>query len=568
MKKPGVTVDYVSPNSTCNIDVGDVVDEIRGVYIASETDFQNSMRNVRKGESITGVVNFAPFRCTPAEDRTLGFTVKEETPRSLNFGIDIEGGSRIVLAPVETNVTKEQITDTVKTIENRINFYGLREVKVSTLGSNLIQIEMSGGTGDDIRDFVSKQGRFEGELAQNIRYANNKSVVRVGNRTYNVELVGTQVRYDGDLYSVNETMLIGGETFRVISAGNGTSLLYADLFSGDDIVNVFTDAQNGGIRPTGQNEYEFSFGVQITKESAERFAKLTQGHLPSRSSSRDTYIEPRLILLLDGVPITELNIGSSLAGQAVTTATISGSESTLDAAVKERLRLVSTLRGGQLPLKLEIVKVDTITQTAGKELINSTIFVAIASIIAVGAIVSYRYRDYRLVIPMILISVAEIVIVIGMAASQAFAALVIIVAVLMGLIKREVTGIVGWATLAVMVLAASTVTITPWTIDIPVVAGLIAILGTGVNQMIIMSDQLFREKGKGLQERHKSAMHIIWSSAAIVVFAMVPLILGGIGSLKGFAIATIIGVLVGILVTRPAYVAIIEKVKKVQLDSV
>jgi len=63
-------------------------------------------------------------------------------------------------------------------------------------------------------------------------------------------------------------------------------------------------------------------------------------------------------------------------------------------------------------------------------------------------------------------------------------------------------------------------------------------------------------------------MHMIWSSAAIVVFAMIPLILGGIGALKGFAIATIIGVFVGILVTRPAYAAIIERVKRVELESV
>jgi len=47
---------------------------------------------------------------------------------------------------------------------------------------------------------------------------------------------------------------------------------------------------------------------------------------------------------------------------------------------------------------------------------------------------------------------------------------------------------------------------------------------------------------------------------------MLPLIFGGIGALKGFAIATIIGILVGLLITRPAYIAIIEKVKKVKLE--
>jgi preprotein translocase subunit SecD len=250
----------------------------------------------------------------------------------------------------------------------------------------------------------------------------------------------------------------------------------------------------------------------------------------------------------------------------VTRAVITGTENNREEAGKEKLRLESTLRSGKLPVRMEIEKVDTITQTAGRDLINSTILVAIASVIAVGVIVSLRYRDYKIVVPMVLVSLSEVVVVVGMATSQILAAVVIAAGILIGLWKREVVGILGWVTLLIMVMAASTVAIATWTIDIPVIAGLIAIMGTGVNQMIIMTDQLVREKGRALNERHKSAMHIIWSSAAIVVFAMIPLILGGIGALKGFAIATIIGVFVGILVTRPAYVAIIERIKKLHME--
>ena len=39
---------------------------------------------------------------------------------------------------------------------------------------------------------------------------------------------------------------------------------------------------------------------------------------------------------------------------------------------------------------------------------------------------------------------------------------------------------------------------------------------------------------------------------------MVPLVLIGVGLVRGFAITTMVGVLVGILVTRPAYAKIIE----------
>ena len=43
-----------------------------------------------------------------------------------------------------------------------------------------------------------------------------------------------------------------------------------------------------------------------------------------------------------------------------------------------------------------------------------------------------------------------------------------------------------------------------------------------------------------------------------VVVAMVPLLFAGAGLLKGFAITTIIGVTIGVFITRPAYSAFIE----------
>jgi preprotein translocase subunit SecD len=42
------------------------------------------------------------------------------------------------------------------------------------------------------------------------------------------------------------------------------------------------------------------------------------------------------------------------------------------------------------------------------------------------------------------------------------------------------------------------------------------------------------------------------------VVAMVPLFFAGAGLLKAFAITTIMGVTVGVLITRPAYAAIVE----------
>ena len=49
---------------------------------------------------------------------------------------------------------------------------------------------------------------------------------------------------------------------------------------------------------------------------------------------------------------------------------------------------------------------------------------------------------------------------------------------------------------------------------------------------------------------------------ATVVVAMIPLIFAGAGLLKGFAITTIIGVTIGVFITRPAYSDFVEVMMK------
>jgi preprotein translocase subunit SecD len=64
---------------------------------------------------------------------------------------------------------------------------------------------------------------------------------------------------------------------------------------------------------------------------------------------------------------------------------------------------------------------------------------------------------------------------------------------------------------------------------------------------------------KGYERGLSNAFKIIVVSAATTIFAMAPLLFMGLGKLSGFALTTIVGVLIGILVTRPAYGEIIKE---------
>ncbi|WP_318526314.1 hypothetical protein [Methanobrevibacter arboriphilus] len=63
----------------------------------------------------------------------------------------------------------------------------------------------------------------------------------------------------------------------------------------------------------------------------------------------------------------------------------------------------------------------------------------------------------------------------------------------------------------------------------------------------------------------KNALFIVFASAGTLIAAMLPLAYvgfargsSGIGTLAGFAFTTILGVLVGVFITRPVYAKFVE----------
>ena len=98
-----------------------------------------------------------------------------------------------------------------------------------------------------------------------------------------------------------------------------------------------------------------------------------------------------------------------------------------------------------------------------------------------------------------------------------------------------------------------------WNLDAPSIAGIIAGLGTGVNDQIVIIDESVSNKGISLRERIKRALFIIFGAFFTIVAAMLPLFWAGAGMLRGFAITTIIGVTAGVLITRPAFAELIRK---------
>jgi preprotein translocase subunit SecD len=126
-----------------------------------------------------------------------------------------------------------------------------------------------------------------------------------------------------------------------------------------------------------------------------------------------------------------------------------------------------------------------------------------------------------------------------------------------------------------------------WQLDLASLAGIILVIGTGVDHLVIITDELLRGGGDAVASAQKSikeradavaenaeskvtgpsgkvylsrlsrAFSIILGAALTTVAAMFPLLLMGFGALTGFALIIIIGVIIGVGIARPAYGRII-----------
>ncbi|HJJ46717.1 MAG TPA: preprotein translocase subunit SecD, partial [Methanocorpusculum sp.] len=179
------------------------------------------------------------------------------------------------------------------------------------------------------------------------------------------------------------------------------------------------------------------------------------------------------------------------------------------------------LRAGALPVEVKIAGSGSVSAELGDYFKFICIIAAIAALIAVSILVYVRYRVRSIVLPMILTNISEVVILLGIAV----------------FIQQ---------------------------LDIAAIAALIAVLGTGIDQLVIITDEVVHEGavfGRLLfLKRLKRALTIILTSAATVIIAMLPLILMDLSTLKGFAIVNILGILIGVLITRPAYGKIIMEI--------
>ena len=438
-------------------------------------DYSKYISTLAPNRTIQIKTTKSAYKLTTRENEDIGLRVYDAPKTNIRKGLDLQGGTRVLLQP-EVKLNQYDISVLIDNMKERLNVYGLGDIVIrdaNDLTSNqYIVVEIAGATEEEIKDLLARQGKFEAKIG-------------------------------------NTTVFRGGQ----------------------DIVYVGRSAQDARIEECnpsgGQWVCRFSFSITLNAEAAQRQADATRDLtvLYEPTSGRSDYLSEKLELYLDDKKVDELNIGADLKGQAVTQIAISGpgfGVNQQDAAfntAQNMKRLQTILITGSLPVKLNIVKTDTVSPVLGEEFVNNAILMSLLAIISVAVVIGIRYRKMLIAIPILITMLSEVIILLGTAA------------------------FIGW------------------NIDLAAIAGILVAIGTGVDDQIVITDETLKGETASVynwKEKVKRAFLIIMLAYLTVVVAMIPLIFAGAGLLKGFAIITIIGVTIGVFVTRPAYSAFVE----------
>ena len=269
--------------------------------------------------------------------------------------------------------------------------------------------------------------------------------------------------------------------------------------------------------------------VTVRQDSAEEFQQLVvDTGVAAQGGSQCTYeigtpdeeqdTDPCLLLVVDGEVVNSFGMNPGLAESMRAGSWAQDSSFILTTnSFEEAQRISINLRAGALPAQLDVLGGTTsfISPTQGENFRTNALIVGILSVLSVAGVVFLRYREPKVALPMIVTAFSEVVILLGFAAYLGYP------------------------------------------LDLAVLAGFIAVIGTGVDDLIIIADEVMSQgdvsSRKVFDSRFKKAFWVIGVAAGTTIIAMSPLAVLSLGDLRGFAIFTILGVLVGVLVTRPAY---------------
>jgi preprotein translocase subunit SecD len=504
--------------------------------------------------SLALVINLIPLNKERAGE-PLGIGIGN----GLDYGLDFVGGMELQLRlenPVNGTVTKDVLEIEKNILEKRLNSMGLRDIPVRPWGDRYIVIQVASASPEEIaaiENILRQQARFESRMDGEIAVMGSEVSIDLGPQGSGVVGGGPYEWYvsirltraggerfctvGGDKRNQPIDMFLDRPENTLLVMNNATYSMLNDIseteddLSSDNYIKIIENRSNIPIIVLGNGTFDAAelanysgYTKVIIAGSESQISEAVRNRLEEMnySTERKPQNDVELTEWIRGI----IGLKSSPrlrcdpCTQCKYSAQISGSAETFAAAKAERDENRIFLSSGNLPAKAVVESKSQFPASLGEKFLEYSFLIGVLSICVVAVIIFIRYRQLFIVLPVIVTGMSEMIIILGVAA------------------------------------------LVNWQLDLPAVAGIIAAVGTGVDNQIVITDETIkrREEQKkvvSVFERIRRAFFIIFTSAATLIAVMIPVF--SIQALKGFAFMTIIGVLIGIFITRPAYAKIIEE---------
>lgn len=487
-----------------------------------------------------------------------------------SMGIDFTGGSQLTLR-VENNDSREMTQEVVSALRGRINNLNIPATSVERrveAGEQRIYLE-SAASRERVQNLISEQRAFEAYMPfifqDNANFTLEDTYnFREVNNTVEIRSYSDQGENLESTLEVGNTTNIGGTTVRYAGEEpEGYRRMEIIVYDNQDIESV--DRTNSGVRSAGTSSYRANIPLIVTQESKDRMQNVANNFAVSGGQLvMQNGQATELTIMLGGANVNNFTVSSDFQQGEVSQPTINLNGNDQDELRQRMNEVENELSSGNLPEPVTIVSSVRISETLGSQFMAVSVLSIVGSLIAVGFIIFLRYKNPKLVAPIVFTGASEVFILLGM-----------------------------WFTNFA-------------TLNLSAIAGIIAAVGTGVDDQIIITDESETESIKDWTARMKTAFFVIFTSAASTIGAMTPILspqfstlmvgLAGLGLLgysryssrtnnhyiaigilalivavvayqfplsalyeiQEFATTTIIGILIGITITRPAFAKFLE----------
>lgn len=398
------------------------------------------------------------------------------------LGLDLRGGTQLTMQvnPSETitNVGERELAAVQRVIENRVNGLGVSEAVVQSVGQDQLSIQLPGVSDPEQAE------RVLGGTAQ-LEFRNQKPGSEAELSALQQIAAVQQQAFEQALTTEDPEQIEAAQAAIATTQADFLDLFEESELTGDKL-------SNAQAAPTSGSAWEVV--LYFDNEGGELFAELTK-NIAGTGRGLGIFLDDRLISL-PGVDVRFATTGI-VGGQAV----ISGNftpESARDLEIQ--------LRGGSLPLPVEIVENRTVGATLGRDSVQRSLYAALFGLALVLVFMAVYYR-----LPGTIADIALVV-----------------------------YALLTWAAYNLMGV----------TLTLPGIAGFILSIGMAVDANVLIFERTREElrSGKSLYRSVESGFYRAFSSIldsnVTTLIACGALFFLGTGLVRGFALTLAIGVVV------------------------